>query len=244
MVKSLIIWLGLAIPVLAASLDELTFITEQYPPFNYERDGEVQGLSVAVFAALLQHTGSTMTTADVQVLPWARGYETVQARPNTVLFSTIRTEARESLFKWVGPITPDRIVLLARQGQDIELPSIAHLNESNLKTVVIRRDIGEQRLQEAGVNPERIRTASANRSALDMLAQGRVDLWAYGEEAAYWLAAENGYAAEDFKAVYVLSEDHLYFALHPDTDDALVAAMQSALDELHANGAIADIMRR
>lgn len=235
---------SMIVPVAATEIDDLTFLTEQYPPYNYERNGQVKGLSMAVFESLMARAGATRTAADVQVLPWVRAYETARSTPNTVLFSTIRTPAREELFKWVGPIAPDRTVLLARQHDNIILPSIAALNASDLQVVVIRQDIGEQRLHDAGADPERLRTAIDNRSAMHMLARDRVDLWAYGEEAAYWLIAENGIEPSTFEPVFVLSDADLYFALNIETDDAVVRDLQAIMDEMHADGTISAIMER
>jgi polar amino acid transport system substrate-binding protein len=64
---------------------------------------------------MLTIAGAKKSRADIKIWPWARGYETALKEKNTVLFSTTRTEARENLFKWVGPIMPSRIVLVAKK---------------------------------------------------------------------------------------------------------------------------------
>ena len=107
--------IGLPGAVSAQTVDDLTFITEDYPPFNFERDGKRQGIAVDALAEMLALAGARKTRADIKVWPWARGYETALKEKNTVLFSTTRTEAREGLFKWVGPIMPSRIVLVAKK---------------------------------------------------------------------------------------------------------------------------------
>lgn len=230
-------------PAWASGLDRLTFITEEYPPYNYERNGQLQGLSVNVLAAILEEHGATQTVNEVRLLPWARGYETVLTEPNTVLFSTTRTEAREDLFYWVGPIAPDRVSLIARRNSDLEIGSMAELKESDLKIAVIRQDIGAQRLHEAGVDPVLLRTAMTNDSALHMLALGRVDLWAYGEEVAYWLMDEYGFNREQFEPVYTISEAELYFAINRDTPQELVDAMQLTIEQFHQTGRMSELLR-
>ncbi|EPC02015.1 hypothetical protein L861_20395 [Litchfieldella anticariensis FP35 = DSM 16096] len=228
----------------AADLDELVFITEEYPPYNFKRNGELQGISVDILSAIFAVTNTGLTRDDIHVLPWARGYETALSQPNTVLFSTTRTQAREHLFKWVGPIARDRVTLIARRDRHITIDSIMDLNTSDYQIAVIREDIGAQRLSEANVDPERVLPAISNTSALRMLNHGRVDLWAYSEDVAFWIMEENGLKVSNFESIYTLSESYLYFALHPSTDDRLVDAMQAALNSLREQGTIDDIMRR
>ncbi|WP_189471794.1 substrate-binding periplasmic protein [Litchfieldella qijiaojingensis] len=222
----------------SADLNGLTYITEEYPPYNFKRNGEVQGISVDVLTAIFEATDSDLSHDDIRILPWARGYDTALKEPNTVLFSTTRTTSRETLFKWVGPIVRDRVTLLARRDRNIDIASIEDLNRSNYQVAVIREDIGAQRLLESGVDQEKILSAISNVSAMKMLNRGRVDLWAYSEDVAFWLMEENGLNNDDFESIYTLSESYLYFALHRDTEDRLVDAMQAALDRLREQGVI------
>lgn len=227
-----------ALAASASELDRLTFITEEYPPYNFARDGTLQGLSVSVLEAMLEADGSATDITQVRIWPWARGYETALVEPDTVLFSTTRTEAREDLFHWVGPLARDRVTLLARRDSGIEIDSIDALNASDYRVVVIREDIGAQVLTESGVSADRLRPAINNSSALSMLHAGRVELWAYGEDVAYWLMDEQGLDPAEFESIYTLSEAYLYFALHRHTDEALVGHMQALLDQLRADGTI------
>ena len=86
-----------------ADLGKLEYLTEEYPPYNYsDPQGQPTGLAVDLLQMIWQHSG--VTPQPVRILPWARGYYLLTQKPNVVLFSTARTEAREDLFKWVCPI--------------------------------------------------------------------------------------------------------------------------------------------
>lgn len=222
----------------ASELDRLTFITEHYPPYNYLDGGELKGSSVSILKAILEHVGSSTDVTDIRVLPWARGYDTTLLTPNTVLFSTTRTSAREDLFQWVGPLAGGRVVLLARKDSNISIEDQESLRNGSASIVVIGEDIGAQKLLEAGVDADRLHTAVNNESAMNMLVADRVSLWAYGEDVAHWLLSANGHNPENFETVYVLSQDPLYFAINRDTDPAVVELLQQALDELRAQGKI------
>lgn len=214
-----------------AGLDKLRFITEEYPPYNYVENGRLQGVAVELLERAFEVDGRQLDRGSIEILPWARGYETVLNTPNSVLFSTTRTEAREGLFHWVGPISADRVVLMARKSSAIQIDSIEALNQSDLKIAVIHEDIGSQRLRELGVDSSRTHTAINNTSALAMLEANRVDLWAYSEDVAYWLMDTRGYDRQAFEVVYTLNEAYLYFALNPETDPALTSQLQTAVNK-------------
>lgn len=231
---SLLIALCLSLPVVA--LDRLTYYTEDYPPFNYGLGGEIEGYSVELLEAIFTEAGVELDRSHVRLVPWARGYFAALNQPNTVLFSTTRTPAREDLFKWVGPISPDRVVLIAHRDNYRPLARVSDLVEHQRRVVVIRDDIGAQRLLEEGVPEDRLHYAIDTTSALAMLAAGRVDYWAYGESVAQWLMEREGYDASHFIAIFTLNEAELYFALHPETDEGLVQQMQNALNAVRAKG--------
>ncbi|MGE5651681.1 MAG: substrate-binding periplasmic protein [Bacillota bacterium] len=229
----------------AQSLDELTFITEDYPPFNFERRGQRQGISVDLLEEMLVADGAAKRRKDIKVWPWARAYQTALRERNTVLFSTARTGERESLFKWVGPIMPSRIVLVARKTSRIRFGSLDELNRMNLRIGVVREDIGGLLLARQGVQKEKMLQAHSGKNLAKMLQAGRVDLWAYGAQVIQWNLKEMGYPSADYEEVHTLADDqHYYFALNKDTDDRLVARLQAALDALRASGRLAEIVAR
>ncbi|HYD96358.1 MAG TPA: transporter substrate-binding domain-containing protein [Noviherbaspirillum sp.] len=233
------------LPAAAQSVDDLTFITEDYPPFNFERDGKRQGIAVDLLADMLANAGAKKTRADIKVWPWARGYETALREKNVVLFSTTRTAEREHLFKWVGPIMPSRIVLVARKQSGIRLKSVDDINNSPYKVGVVREDIGGQLLARLGLSRDRTVQANSGVSLAKMLHAGRVDLWAYGAEVIMWNMKELGHPASDYEEVLTLTESQqYYFAVNKDTDDRLVAKLQAALDQVKAKGRVNDIVAR
>lgn len=239
-------WLLFAVCLLlptpaSASLGGLTFITEEYPPYNYRRGERLEGISIEILERIFDEADTPLSRDDVLFYPWVRGYDTVLTEPGTVLFSTTRTDQREALFQWVGPIATDRVTLIARRDSGIRLDSLEDLMSGNYRIAVIREDIGAQRLTEAGLSPEQLHLAMSNVSALKMLERGRVDLWAYGEDVAFWLMQEHGLSTADFMSVMTISESDLYYALHRDTDPDLVERMQTALDALRQRGELGDL---
>jgi polar amino acid transport system substrate-binding protein len=228
----------------AAGIDDLDFLTEDFAPFNFVKDDKIQGISVDLLAEIFLRTGSAKTRKDIKVLPWTTGYRTTKRKKNTVLFSTLRTDTREDLFKWVGPVLSGDSVVIAKKSSNIRIRNIADLNHYIIG--VVRDDASEQILLQAGVGPNRLyRTVSGTGGSNlgKMLAANRIDLLAYGKITAFWNFGESGFSTADYEVVYTLQKSDVYFALNKDTDDEIVTQMQTALEEIRASGRLDTIIR-
>ena len=218
----------------AASVDDIVFMTEQYPPYNFEEHNELRGIAVDTLVLMLQGAGSKQTREDIKLLPWARGYNRVLSEPNTCLFSTTRTEEREHLFKWVGPIAPEVVGLIARKERNIKIGSVEDIEKHKVGT--IRDDVAEQYLFIAGISLDDMERVAETILNIRKLNRGRIDLWAYDQNVAMWELKANGFNPVDYESVYVLGRKDQYFAFHKGTPDSVVQKLQAALDTLKADG--------
>lgn len=227
------------------TLDALTLITEDYPPFNFEKNGRRQGIAVDLLMEMLELSGSRKSREDIRLWPWARGYETALKEKDIVLFSTTRTEPRENLFKWVGPIMPSRIVLIAKKKNGVTLAGVEELGRSGYRIGVVREDVGEKLLDKVDRVRDKVVLLNSGISVAKMLQAGRVDMWAYDIQVALWNLKELGYDPAEYEEVLTLAETHsYYFALSKKTDDKVVSTLQSALDQIKSKGRFNEIVAR
>ena len=135
-------------PLSAWSSDQepVTFYTENYPPANFVANGMLQGITVDSLKLMWQEMG--LPEHDINIVPWARGYKNTLSAPNTALFTMSRTNAREPLFKWVGPLFKSVHVLMAKKSSNIKINNVGDLFDYRVAT--IRGDISEISLQQIG----------------------------------------------------------------------------------------------
>jgi polar amino acid transport system substrate-binding protein len=119
----------------AFSARDLTYITEQFPPYNYQEDGKLQGVSVDLLEKAWEKMGVNLNRSVIQLLPWKEGYQKTLDKKNMVLFSTARLPQREQLFKWAGPIGPIRNVLLAKRDKNISIKSPEDLEKYRIGAI-------------------------------------------------------------------------------------------------------------
>ena len=228
--------------LVAQTVDDLVFVTENYAPLNFEEEGKLRGISVEALIEMFKLVKAEQTIEDIQLWPWARGYQTVLSEKNAVLFSMARTEAREKLFKWVGPIVPSHVVIIAKKSRGIKIESIGDIRR--YRTGVVRDDIGEQLLLQMGIEKEHLQQTNSGLSTAKMLHRDRLDLWAYERDVAFWNIQSAGADPSVYEVVYSLKKSAYYFAFHKETDEMVISALQTALDALKTDGRMKKIVEK
>jgi polar amino acid transport system substrate-binding protein len=221
--------LGLAsFGVYANEFDRLTILTEEYPPYNYKEKGEPAGIAVDLLLKASQKIGSPIQKDQINIVPWARAFNSAVAGPNILLFSTSRSPEREDLFKWAGPLDEIRIVLLAKKSTVVKpFDKAADITQT---VGVVRDDIGEHLILSQKVSRRLLFRNSEPYSMAKMLAKGRVAFWAYAEDTAKELLVEIGEDIDNYRVVHVLGSTELYYAFSKDVDDGIIAKLQQGLD--------------
>ncbi|MBU2513490.1 ABC transporter substrate-binding protein [bacterium] len=227
----------------AQTIDDLLLMSEEFPPYNYTEKGNLKGTSIDLVVLMLEKLHSKQTRDDIHMLPWARSYRILVNTKNTALFAVTRTAKREKQFKWVGPISNARNVLIARKDAALKIRTAEDIQHYQVGAV--RDDAGQQLLiSKVNLNKDDIVIAHSATMCVLMLSKKRIDLFAYDENVTKWLIKKENLNLEDYETVYVLEEGLHYIALHIDTPDTLITRMQSVLDEIKESGEHDSILDR
>ncbi len=206
----------------------LTYYTEQLPPYNYMENGTMQGISVDLLGAVTEKMGEKVTREEINLVPWTEGYQAALTGNGTVLFSTARTPEREQSLKWAGPIYTDRYVLFAKQDRGITIESPEDLK--GYRIGVTTDDVAVQQLLEIGVNQSQLVPESNVSALIAGLESGEIDLCAFPEAAGRYFAEEVTGNSYSYTVVYQLETQDLYYAFNKNTSDSVVQSFQQALD--------------
>lgn len=218
----------------------LTFLTEENPPFHFTDKGVLKGLAVEVLQRMWERMGEPRR--EISVMPWARAYEAAQTKPGTVLFVTARLPAREKLFKWVGPITTSKLVLITTRDNEIRLRSDADIGRYRIG--VVTDDVAEIIMRSMGIPNDRLDASPDHSTSVRKLLAGRIDLMVKGEKSLNEFLKGIGQKPEDFKALRKVAGVQVCFAFHRDTPDAVIKQYQDALNSLKADGTLGRIVRQ
>jgi polar amino acid transport system substrate-binding protein len=215
--------LGQYIPAIGFS--QLTYLTEEFPPYNYMENGTVRGISIDILDAIFRKT-VVKTPPDVHIVPLAEGFQAAQ-NGSSVLFSLARTPEREPLYKWAGPFTKSRFVVYALVSRNITILSATDLNQYRIGAV--KTAVENDLLLAQGVTPSHIIPGATPEELLRMLEKGEIDLWAYGELGGRYLMLQKASDPNAYEVVYALSETDLYYLFSKDIPDLTVDTFGQAL---------------
>lgn len=225
--------------LLACSLQaaELVLYTEEGPPLNFSRDGQLDGYAVELVREMERRSGDSVR---YELAPWTRGYALAQQEESTGLFSMARIPEREALFQWVGPFLVSQNRFYTHKNSGLR---ITHLDQAKTLRVALPRGwYSYQFLRGQGFDD--IFPVSGADQMVSLFRNGRTDLLAISEIHLPALLAKAGMRSDQLEAQLIFLVHESYLGFSPATDARVVARWQAALDAMKRDGSFATIYQR
>eukprot|EP01133_Synstelium_polycarpum_P019130 gene19130-22909_t len=162
---------------LAAGAERVRIVGEHLPPSSMMEGNVVVGRETMKVREIMARAGIGYT---IELLPWKRAYAQALREPDTCVFSTTRTQEREALFRWIGPLNEAEWVLYGLAERRLALRTL-----DDARGLVIGTVLGDARddyLRQHGMSVAPVTQEWINPQKLLL---GRIDLWAVGM-AARW----------------------------------------------------------
>lgn len=228
--------------VYSQTLPKFTITTEHWKPFQYIENGEKKGISVDIMDSMLQYLDSEQTSKDINFFPWARAYHKAIRDDNTILFLTTKTEERENLFKWVGPLLSYNTYLIARKDHNITIKDPVDLQ--NYRIGSVEDDASEIFLNELGVPLEDLVRAKKGTDVVTILTKGRIQILLSEWTSFVSDVKSLNLNLDDFEPIYLSSTSKLYYAFSVTTSDEIIDRFQNAFDQIKESGKIEEIFNQ
>lgn len=215
----------------ACRAQTISVMGENLPPFAVLENGVLSGPNVDKVLKIMAAVDKPLNVTDIEILPWARAYKTLESSPNTALFSLARTPEREKRFKWVGPLCSVELGLLAKRSKKIRLDSTSDIKKYRLGSI---RNSAPEELFRNHFNlstTDLIRTTEGGQN-IRQLDSDRIDIFAYSVPTFNYLSAKIGLNPDDYEVIHTLKKSDLYLAFHRETDDTLIDKLNTALKQL------------
>jgi polar amino acid transport system substrate-binding protein len=153
-------------------------------------------------------------------------------------FSTARTEARESQYKWVGPVCKKSYVFYVNTESNITIPTID--DAKTLASVgTVTGWATEEELTALGFT--NVVTWDNSWEVLEKLCNGEVDCVVLNDIGIEWLLNKIGRTTEDIRQETTFSSAETYLAFSVDTDKKYIDEWQEAYETIVANGKLLEI---
>lgn len=212
-----------------ASGESLVLTTEDAPPFNFTSDGgkTITGSATDIVRELFKRANVQYT---ITLYPWERAYNMGLSDKDTCVYSTTRTDKREPLFNWVGPVAPNDWMLFAKADSSIAIKSLDDARK--YKIGGYRGDAVSVYLHDQKLNVE---DATNDEQTAQKLQAGRIDLWATGLLGGPFVAKKMGIK---IKPVFNIKKTELYLACSKSVPMSLVNRLNDTLRAMAKDGTV------
>jgi polar amino acid transport system substrate-binding protein len=209
----------------------LQVYTEQYPPLTFRNSfGEITGFGTDVVNEIMKRN---QIYADIRLSFWSIGYELALHNPNVCLFTMDRTETREDLFQWVGPIGTNTTWFFTKAGSEVVINSLD--DARNLAAVgTVSSWFSTQYLQELGFT-----NLISDRDPAVMAAKlmnGEIDAFVCTDVTFPDILKEAEYQYSDVVPTFTLMSSDYYIAFSKNTEETIVNQWQSTLQSMKQDG--------
>lgn len=208
----------------------LNLLTEEYPPITFTDEGRPNGLACEIVDEIQRRIGTHDT---IQFMPWARAYQLAQQKPNTALFTTVRTQEREQQFKWVGPLMTGNTSLYQRKRDTQKLASLEDARRAD-QILVPREYYTHQYLRGEGFN--NLHAANTPEAMVHMFVSGRGSYMAADNLTLGVLLKNVGAPQDAVQSALTFMHMQYYIAFSKNTPDSIVLRWQHALDDMKRDG--------
>ena len=219
-------------------ISDLQLLTEEYPPVTFMKDGKVTGFVTDIVREIIARQGMPDR---IRLTAWDEAYNTALNTPNVVLFSAERTEKRENLFQWVGPVGKNSAIFYAKKGSGIKIKSLEEAKK--IKAIATTTDwFTEQYLKDKGFT--NLVSSPLPVTGVKQLMNGEVQVSVFTDITIPEIVKNAGYRMDDLEPVFTVSNTYFYIAVSRGTPVEMVKKWQSVLVGLKADGTFEKIYRR
>lgn len=224
-IAALLLW---ACPQQADALE--IFAEVNAPSVVQDKTGRLSGYYYDYIREMVDTAG---IKSSVRGLPWKRAYMTTLDKPGTALFPTARTQEREDLFQWVGPISVTWWQLFKQRYDPLVI--------NNIDQAKLVGGIGVVR----GSAREAWLKARNFPNIVSVTDHARMHVMFAGKRLRLIASSTNGVRAhlkkmnlplDSVTPVLEYRTCFLYLAMHKDTPQELVSTLQKTLDRMKAAG--------
>ncbi len=211
--------------------DIFQIYTESYPPLTFRNEkGEITGYGTDIVKEIMQRNNGY---DPIRLSSWSNGYQLALNNPNFCLYTMDRTEIREDLFQWVGPIGTNATWIFTRAGSGITLTSLEDAKKlASIGTV--ESWFSTQYLEEQGFTnlvPDEDPGILTKK-----LLNGQIEAFVCSELTFPTILTEMEHTYEDVTPAFELMSSDFYIAFSKNTPGSVVAKWQETLEAMKSDG--------
>ncbi|HPG31182.1 MAG TPA: transporter substrate-binding domain-containing protein [bacterium] len=218
--------------------DILQLVTEDYPPITFEKNGKMSGVAVEIVEEIIKRLNMPN---NIKLMYWDDAYQMALINPNVILFSTTRTEKRENLFHWLGPIGSYNDNLYVKKGSGLKAESLDDAKKfKSIGTVngwFSQELLQKENFQNLSKTPSPVECAK-------WLFDGTVEAGVFTDMTAPDIFNKAGFSIDDLEKILSLKKYEFYVSISKGTPEKTIELWRETFDEMKRDGTLREILKR
>ena len=208
------------------------------PPIAFFQNGQPNGFAVDIAHEIAQRLNETI---DITIGSQSDIEDAFTRYPTTAHLSLLRTDERDALYKWVGPLLPQTLTLYALRDNIPENVTLESIKNVSRIAAVQNSDARNILLAHGFSN---LSSSRSQTQCADDLKYGRAQLWLSTPLLVPEAAHGANIPLEDIVSVATFTDISSYIAFTLESDDSIVNAWQNTLDAIKRDGTFEIIKKR
>ena len=227
-----------------AADEKIQFVTEDLPPLQIDRGKQPPtGALIELVKLIIADSG---IDAKITIFPWARSYELATKKPNTFIFSMLRSDEREAKFIWLGKLfTIQSYFAALKSNTTIQLD---HIEQAKQYAVgAIRHDLAENYLLNKGfIHKKNLYVSNKYPALWSQLYTGKTDLVFTNSIIWRHEIMKASFDPAEVELIYEINDfaSDLYLAANLATDQAIIEKVKTSFEAIKADGRYQQIMKK
>ena len=200
---------------------------------------ELTGICIDIVKEIQKRIGNEK---EIKIFPWNRAYNMTLKKDDFALFSTARSEEREALFKWVGPLVPLEFVMYKRK-DDTKIYRTLNDAKAAKAIAVTKNVISEQFLRKEGFQNLQVEIGKSGEENVQRVLRGEAQLYSNGYISGHYLIKKLHLETKIVMTQMApLFKSTLNIAFNINTPDEVISLWQTTLDEIRSDGTYDQIL--
>ncbi|MDA3928833.1 MAG: transporter substrate-binding domain-containing protein [Prolixibacteraceae bacterium] len=211
--------------------DILQIYTEPYPPLTFlDNTGGITGYGSDIVKEIMKRHDLFYK---INLSSWSNGYQLTLNNPNLCLYTMDRTEIREDLFQWVGPIGTNTTWIYTKAGSGITINSLD--DAKNLEAIgTVDSWFSTQHLQEEGF--ENLVYDSDPEVLAKMLLNDEINAFVCTDITFPTILKDLDYSNNNVIPAFSLLASDFYIGFSNNTSTTIVNNWQQTLESIKTDG--------
>lgn len=226
------------LPIKAFALEPVVLACVDFPPFEYEENGQIKGILIEIVQKAFDDAGILL---ELRMYPFARAFQEAKNGDVAGIFNLFKSKKREEWFDYSVPVIENKLLFFKRKNFRIKFENVSDLEGLNIGVMKDYRYSPE--FDEAGdlFTKDVARLHKLHFRKLDL---GRIDLYPCDELVGRYIATEERLMDKFNVLPRPLSVNKGYIGFTKGKHQELIEKINNALVEMKKTGKVAKIINK